>query len=188
MTRRRRLLRTVTAVLLFGCAKAETARQADTTLVAVPTPDAPPSTDSVATIAAFERRVAAIERDTARMDRTQTPLTLGAGTTGRLTAWRVGPVWRRLRVEAEGPGFRSLDNYWFSDGIFLGARLELVRPKRKPAVDVVWFRGPSLYRWTDADGRHLTPEARSTQFEVQMMRARLDSLLHLLDTARTPTR
>lgn len=188
MTQRRRMLRLLTAMMLSGCAKAESAPMAETTLVPMPAADTPPSTDSAATIAAFERRVAAIERDTARMNKVQASVALGASTTGLLTGWRVGPVWRRLRVAADGPGFRSLDNYWLSDGIFLGARLEVARPKGKPDVDVIWFRGPSLYRWTDADGRHLTPDARSTQFQVQMMRARLDSLLHLLDATQAPAR
>lgn len=148
-------------------------------------------TDSAATIAAFEQRAAAIDQDTIRMRRTQTPVNFGAGSAGTLTAWRAGPVWRRLRVEMVGVGFHSTDDYWLSDGAFLGARLEMVRPNRKPAVDVVWFRGPALYRWTDAAGRRLAPDARSTQFEVRMMRARLDSLLRLLDAddaARPATR
>jgi hypothetical protein len=58
-------------------------------------------------------------------------------------------------------------------------------------VDQVWFRDRELYRWTDADGRHLEAEARSTQFQVRMMRARFDSLLarlSALDAVRTGAR
>lgn len=125
------------------------------------------------------------------MNRTEKPVSFGASTSGHVTAWRAGPVWRRLRVEADGPGFRSTDDYWLSNGVFLGARLELVRPDRATAVDQLWFRDGALYRWTDPSGRHLNPEARSTQYEVQRMRARFDSLLSIVsadDAIRTPTR
>ncbi len=152
---------------------------------------APPATDSAATIALFASRVAAIEADTILMEQTQKPITLGAGSAGLLTAWRAGPVWRRLRVEGQGTGFRTVDNYWLSDGVFLGARLEVIRPGRRPGVDEIWFRDRQLYRWTDAAERHLDPAARSTQFLVQMMTARLDSLLQVLaadDALRMPER
>lgn len=157
------------------------------TVVSVP----PPTSDSAATIALFESRVAAIEADTIVMEQTQKPITLGAGSTGLLTAWRAGPVWRRLRVEGEGTGFRTLDNYWLSDGVFLGARLEVSRPGRRPAVDEIWFHDRELYRWIDPGGRHLDPAARSTQLEVRMMMTRLDRLLRVLtadDAIRTPAR
>ena len=177
--------------LLAACAgESNPARDADaahgTTLATVP-----PPRDSVATLAWFRQRVAEIESDTAAMTRTEKPVSLGAGTSGLVTAWRAGPVWRRLRVEADGPGFRSTDDYWLSNGVFLGARLEVVRPDRPTAVDQLWLRDGALYRWTDPSGRHLNPEARSTQYEVQRMRARFDSLLSIVaadDAIRKPTR
>jgi hypothetical protein len=152
---------------------------------------APPAADTAAVITWFQRRVSAIRRDTMHMERVEQPISLGAGSAGLLTAWRAGPVWRRVRVEGEGTGFRSVDDYWLSDGVLLGARLEVTRPGRKPEVDEVWFRDRQFYRWTDADGRHLGAEARSTQFQVRMMRARFDSLLarlSALDAVRTGTR
>jgi hypothetical protein len=148
-------------------------------------------TDSAATIADFETRAARIDAESARLSRSERPVAIGAGAAGVLTAWRDGTVWKRVRVEASGTGFRSVDNYWLDDGVFLGARLEVVRPGRRPAVDRVWFRGDRLYRWTNAAGRHLEPDARSTQYEVLMLRARLDSLLHALaadDMVRRPSR
>ncbi len=151
----------------------------------------PSPRDSAATLAWFGQRVAAIERDTAAVNRTEKPVSLGAGTSGLVTAWRTGPVWRRLRVEADGPGFRSTDDYWLSNGVLLGARLELMRPDRPTAVDQLWFRDGALYRWTDPSGRRLNPDARSTQYEVQRMRARFDSLLRIVsadDAIRRPTR
>ena len=84
-------------------------------------------------------------------------------------------------MKGNGTAFRTSDTYWFSNGALLGAELTLVRSGRRPAVDRVWFRDRTLYRWTDAEGRHLESAARSTQYEVQMMRARLDSLLRVLD-------
>ncbi len=156
---------------------------------AVPLPPSP--LDSVAMLAWFAQRVAAIEQDTLVLDRTEKPVALGARTTGLLTAWRAGPVWRRLRIQAEGPGFRSSDDYWLSNGVFLGARLEMMRRDRPAEVDRLWFRDGALYRWTDPSGRRLNPAARSTQYEVQRMRARFDSLLSIVtadDAMRKPTR
>jgi hypothetical protein len=169
--------------LLLGCRPGDAPPRAATPAATVETPPAadPLPTDTAATIAAYEARVARIEQDTVAMTQTQKPIALGAGSSGLLSAWRAGPVWRRLRVEAEGAGFRTRDDYWFGDGVLLGARLEVSRPGRRPAVDRVWFRNQALYRWTDAAGRHLNPEARSTQFEVRMMRARLDTLLQRLN-------
>ena len=84
-------------------------------------------------------------------------------------------------MDGNGAAFRTGDTYWFSNGVLLGAELSLARIGRKPAVDRVWFRNRALFRWTDGEGRRLEPAARSTQYEVQMMRARLDSLLRVLD-------
>ncbi len=177
--------RGVLAALLLAvvaCARqdgAATPKAADTVAAAAIVEPSP--TDTAATIQAFEARVAQIERDTAVMDQVQKPISLGAGTDALLSAWRAGPVWKRLRVEASGTGFHSVDDYWLSDGVFLGARLEMIRDGRKPSVEQVWFRDQRLYRWTDAAGRHPNPAARSTQYEVTMLRARLDTLLRRLD-------
>ena len=123
----------------------------------------------------------AIDRDTLRLERTRRFIALGAGTSGVLTAWRDGNIWQRLHVDGNGATFRTRDTYWFSNGVLLGAELSTARVGGMPAVDRVWFRHRALYRWTDAKGRHLEPTARSTQYEVQMMRARVDSLLRVLD-------
>jgi hypothetical protein len=141
----------------------------------------PPTTDTAATLVWFAQRAAAIERDTARLQQTQRTISLGAGAIGLLRSWRVGPVWRRLRVEGQGEGFRTTDDYWFDHGVLLGARLELHRGDARPAVDEIWFRTNALYRWTDAAGRSLNPDARSTQFAVQMLLARLDTLVTYLN-------
>lgn len=150
-------------------------------------PRIPPPADSAATIAGYELRVAQIERDTGRFERVVQPIALGAGTSGLLTAWRAGRIWQMLRVDGAGPAFHSRDTYWFAEGAFLGARLEMQRTDRRPAVDQIWFRDRAFYRWQDPAGRHLDPHARSTQYEVQMMQARLDTLLSVL-TASELTR
>lgn len=177
------------AVTLAACTRAEerpdrqTARDHSTDPVVVS------PRDTGATLAGMARSVATIERDTAVMEVTQRPVALGAGTHGLLTGWRTGPVWRRLRVESEGPQFTAVDDYWYSNGAFLGATLTLRRVRRAAAIDSVWFRNGSLYRWTDAAGRTLNPDARSTTYQVQMMQARLDTLLKLLsanDAVRRP--
>jgi hypothetical protein len=67
----------------------------------------------------------------------------------------------------------------------------MLRRDRPGEVDLVWFRDGALYRWTDPSGRRLNPAARSTQYEVQRMRARFDSLLSIVaadDAIRQPTR
>lgn len=180
-----------TLTFLAACAGDAAPPPATDTAIGAARPQIPSPGDSDATLAWFAQRAAAIERDTIAMDKTQRPTSLGAGAAGLVTAWRAGPVWRRLRVEGEGAGFRSVDDYWLSDGVFLGARLEIIRPGRRATVDSLWFRDRALYRWTDPGGRHLNPDARSTQYEVQMMRARLDSLLRLVsadDARRKPQR
>lgn len=180
-----------TLSLVAACARDAAPPAAAATAVGTAQPEVPSPRDSAATLAWFEQRVAAIERDTIAMDKTQKPMSLGAGAAGLVTAWRAGPVWRRLRVEGNGAGFRSVDDYWLSNGVFLGARLEIIRPGRRAAVDQLWFRDRALYRWTDPSGRHLNPDARSTQYEVRTMRARLDSLIRLVsadDAIRKPLR
>lgn len=154
-----------------------------------PVPVSPRDTSGM--LAEMARAVRTIERDTAGMEVTQRPVALGAGTHGLVTGWRTGPVWRRLRVENEGPQFTSVDDYWLSNGAFLGATLTVHRPKQRAAIDSVWFRNGSLYRWTDAAGRTLNPDARSTKYLVQMLQARRDTLLQILsanDAVRQPQR
>jgi hypothetical protein len=173
--------------LVASCTGAERAPapKAATTdsAIAVPVATLPPASDSVATIAALQLTADAIERDSARFDVIATPLALGAGADALVTAWRLGNVWTRVRVEGEGAGFRTTDNYWLNDGVLMGARLAIVRDGRRPAIDQVWFRDRALYRWTDAAGRRLNPAARSTQYEVRMLRARFDTLMRRLTTA-----
>jgi hypothetical protein len=140
-----------------------------------------PSADSAAMLDSLTGMAHRIDRDTLRLERKQTAIALGAGTSGTLTAWRVGRIWRRLHLDSDASAFRTSDTYWFDNGVLFGAQLELTRSRRKAAVDSVWFRNRELYRWTDAEGRHLEGAARSTQYEVQMLRARLDSLLRTLD-------
>ena len=154
-------------------------------------PPRTPAADSAAILDSFAKITHAIDLDTARFERTQKPITLGAGTPGVLSAWRAGRIWQRVHVNANGDSFRTADTYWFSNGALLGAQLELMRVGRKSAVDHIWFRDRALYRWTDAAERRLEPAARSTQYEVRMMRARLDSLLRVLerdDIVRHPRR
>ena len=177
---------------MAGCSQAEPTPQPSTTAAAaMQVAPRTPAADSAAILDSFAKLAHAIDLDTARFERTQKPVTLGAGTRGDATAWRAGRIWQRLHVNANGDSFRTADTYWFSNGALLGAQLELMRAGLKPAVDRVWFRDRMLYRWTDAAGRRLEPAARSTQYEVLMMRARLDSLLRVLehdDIVRHPRR
>ncbi len=179
-------------VLVVGCSKAPvpaSARQEEGIVLAHGEP--PATGDSAAMLAWFARQAAVIDADTLRVTRSEHTLALGASTAASLTAWRDGAIWTRLRVETRGPGFQSYDDYWLRYGVLLGAQLTVLRPGRRAAVDRIWFRDMALYRWTDASGDHLNPAARSTQYEVQMMRTRFDSLVHILssdDLARPPAR
>lgn len=121
-----------------------------------------------------------VDADTTRMESFRRPLELGAGSTATLTAWRSDSAWQRVRVDAEGAGFRTSDTYWLHGGALVAARLEMVRPDGPAAVEQVWFRGGELYRWTDAQQRPLAPEAQSTITEVEMLRARLRRILAAL--------
>jgi hypothetical protein len=173
------------ASLLIACTTGDNAsRAAGTaradTLVAARESVAPSAKDSVATLALLEQQVQAIERDTIRMDRRQVSTTLGAGTRGVVTGWRVGPVWRRIAVRGRGENFGTDDTYWLASGQLLGARLSVTRPKGKPVVDSVWFRERRLYRWIDPERRHLNVTSRSTQYQVTMLRNTLDSLIMAL--------
>ena len=174
---------TLVVAIAAGCSRTEkgSPAAASTAHAVVAAPPLAPAADSAARIDSLAKIAGAIDRDTLRLQRKRKPITLGAGTNGVLTAWRDGNIWQRLHVDGNGAAFRTRDTYWFSNGVLLGAELSLARFGGKPAVDRVWFRNRALYRWTDAEGRHLEPAARSTQYEVQMMRARLDSLLRVLD-------
>jgi hypothetical protein len=173
--------------LAAGCTGAERSPRSRATapdsIFAIAVAALPPASDSVATLAALQLRADAIEHDSARFDVVATPLALGAGANALVTAWRLGNVWTRVRVEGEGAGFRTTDSYWLTDGVLMGARLAIVRDGRRPAIDQVWFRDGALYRWTDAAGRRLNPSARSTQYEVRMLRARFDTLMRRLTAA-----
>lgn len=124
--------------------------------------------------------VARVDADTTRMTRIQAQLEQTAGANGLLTAWRADSVWQRLHIDATGAGFQTSDTYWLHDGTLVAARLELVRPQQPPAVERVWFRGADIYRWVDAQGRHLGRDAQSTKTEVQMLRDRVARIVSAL--------
>jgi hypothetical protein len=172
-------------LVLAGCrgAESEQKKRASASAEAVRVAPRSAAADSAAILDSFARIVRAIDNDSLRFERRQQPVTLGAGTSGVLTSWRLGRIWQRLHVDGAGEAFHTRDTYWFSNGALLGAQLELSRTGRKPLLDHVWFRNNAVFRWTDAEGRWLLPAARSTQYEVQMLRARLDTLLQTL--ART---
>ena len=130
--------------------------------------------------------MAAVDRDTTRMDVVTRSIDLGAGARGMMTAWRAGRAWQRVRLESRGEGFVTTDTYWLHDGLCVAARLESVRPDERPKVERIWFRDSTLYRWTDAAGRRMERDARSTQSEVGMLRTRLDRALQQLDTVPAP--
>jgi hypothetical protein len=111
------------------------------------------------------------------MTRVETAVPLGAGATGTLVGWRLGPVWRRLTLTSVGDGFSATDIYWLQHGVFLGASLTLQRPGKPPATDEVWFRNGAVYVWIDAQKRRLNTDSRSTQYEAEQMNARRDSLI-----------
>ncbi len=174
--------------LTSGCAPADPA-----------TPPAPPiaaqrlrlptgSTDEGATLDSLTAFTARVDADTARMPSIRRQLELGAGTTGLLTAWRSDAEWQRLHVAADGAGFSTRDTYWLHDGALVGARLEIHRPGQPVAFEHVWFRRGALFRWVDAAGRPLNPEARSTQSEVDMLRSRFDRIVQALPMANSEPR
>ena len=160
---------------------------------AAPTPPAdpplPPARDTAATLAELARRTAAIDADTATMSRSSHPIDLGAGTTGVLHAWRAGPVWRRLRLEGDGDGFTTIETYWLGTAGPLKARQETVRPGETPRIETIWFRDSLPYRWLDADGRTLTLQSRSTEYQADGLRTRLADLMQVVidtGTAQPP--
>ncbi len=178
-------------LVVAACSKAPLPASARQDSVVIAPVEPPAAGDSTAMLAWFEQQAAAIDADTLRVARSEHPLALGAGTAGALTAWRDGAIWTRLRVETRGPGFQSNDDYWLRYGVLLGARLTVLRPGRRAAVDHIWFHDMALYRWTDDSGDHLNPAARSTQYEVDRMRTRFDSLMHILsadELTRRPVR
>jgi hypothetical protein len=171
----------LTIALVAGCSPQPSPAREPTDTTALARASAPAPDDSAAMLVWFERQAAAIDTDTLRLARSARPLALGAGAAGTMTAWRDGRIWTRAHVETRGAGFQSADTYWLRNGVLLGARLSLLRPGRKPAVDRIWFRDRTLYRWTNASGERLNPAARSTQYELRTFRARYDSLFALLD-------
>ncbi len=114
------------------------------------------------------------------MTRTSRPIDLGAGTTGVLLAWRAGPVWRRLRLEGSGPGFTTVETYWLGTAGPIGVRQETIRTGESPRIETIWFRDSVPYRWIDADGRRLSLQSRSTEYQVTSLRTRLTDLLQVL--------
>lgn len=143
-------------------------------------PPLPPAGDSGAVLAALVTRMSTIDRDTQAMHRAERTIDLGAGAMGVLVAWRSGTVWRRLQLQGSDSTFRRLEQYWLNGSGLIAARQELARPNEQAKVDSIWFRDGKLYRWVDAERRHLNGEARSTQYEVEMLRKRLDDLLEVL--------
>lgn len=140
--------------------------------------------DTTATLAELQAFTSRIDRDTSRMRVRAAVVDAGAGATDSVTAWRVGGIVQRLRVTTTGATFRSSDVYWLADGALVGARLETTRSGNKPRLDTIWFHNTKLYRWIDADRRSLNAESRSTEYEVEGLRARLDRLLAAVaDTA-----
>ncbi len=136
--------------------------------------------DTAATLAQLGQFIAAVDRDTARMQRVTQPVDLGAGAVGTVTAWRAAGAWQRVHLDVTGDGFHTSDIYWLHDGACVGARLESLRTGAASKVEQVWFRDSTLYRWTDAAGRRLHRDARSTRFEVSMLRTRLRRVLQQL--------
>ena len=166
--------------LLVGCAASDDTSR--TPLHITPATLTLPASarDSNATLDSLTAFTARVDADTTRMIRIQRQLELGAGSTALLTAWRAGTVWQRLRVDATGTGFWSSDTYWLHHGAVVGAKLTMVRPDQPPAIERVWFRKATLYRWVDSRARRLAVDAQSTKTGVEMLRARLDRVVQQL--------
>lgn len=176
-------------VLLAGCggstveeAKATPMDRPHLAPVALTLPSA--SRDSSATLDTLASFTARVDGDTARMERVELAVELGAGATGTLTAWRADSVWQRIHLVAGDSAFRTTDTYWLHDAKPVVARLASQRPQQQPTVEQVWLRDGQLYRWVDARGRHLSPEAQSTRTEVEMLTARVARLLDALPAAQ----
>jgi hypothetical protein len=176
----RRVARGAALAMLAGCGSAEE--------MATPTPPPAPAVlilpsnarDSTATLDSLTAFIGRVDADTMRMDRVRDAVDLGAGASGTLTAWRADSTWQRIHLAAGGTGFTSSDIYWLYDGALVAARLEISRPDQPPAVETIWFRSGRLYRWTDAAGRRLSAESRSTKVEVEMLLARVNRMLSAL--------
>lgn len=145
----------------------------------------PAAQDSAGTLLAFQQRASELTGDSASMQAVEASIAFGAGVTGTGVGWRTGSAWRRVRVVSTGERFRTVDEYWFSRGSLMGARLEMQRDSVPAEIDSVWFRDGRLYRWTDRDGRHLNRTSRSTESEVEMLHARLDAVLRTLKDANS---
>lgn len=136
-----------------------------------------PSTDRGRTIAALAQLTREIDADTARLSATRHMTDLGGGATGAVTVWRADSIVTRVHVAGTGEGFTSADDYWMRGTVLIAAHLVTARAGRPPAEDRVWFRNGALYQWIDADGERLEPAARSTAFELEMLRSRLTRVL-----------
>jgi hypothetical protein len=178
----------VALLLMVGACSTSQPSATDSTSIRTAAPQVEVSpTDSIATIASMTRRAEAIDRDTAALQRVARPLTIGAGAGGTVVGWRAGPVWHRVRVESIGDRFQARDDFWLENGVLLGARLDFTRDGKRHDVDSIWFRDRRLYRWTDAEGRHLNRSSRSTVYQTEALRARLDTLIHALSVDATAT-
>jgi hypothetical protein len=141
---------------------------------------APDSRDTAATLAWLDSAIVQLDADTLRMARVERTRDPGAGATGVVIGWTLGPVLRRIREEVRGSGFRTLDDYWYVDGSLSRVRLRAERPGRPASEDQVWFRGGRVYQWRDPSGRMLNRGSQSTQSEADMLRAHAESLVALL--------
>ena len=178
----RRQIAAYCLALLIGCAASDD--------ISPPPPMTPETLtlpasarDSNATLDSLDAFTARVDADTTQMIRIQRQLELGAGSTALVTAWRADTVWQRLRVDATGTDFRSSDTYWLHHGAVVGAELTMIRPDQQPAIERVWFRGATLYRWVDSRARRLAVDAQSTKTEVEMLRARIDRVVQQLPAA-----
>lgn len=173
--------------LLVGCAASDDTSLPPPPIVSTTLTLPASARDSNATLDSLTAFTARVDADTTQMIRIQRQLELGAGSTALLTAWRADTVWQRLRVDATGTGFQSSDTYWLHHGALVGAELTMIRPGQPPAIERVWFRGATLYRWVDSRARKLAVDARSTKTEVEMLRARIDRVVQQLPAAKEST-
>lgn len=175
----------VLAACITGCgATADTpARRAATIIMEPVALRLAAPRDTAATLQEMERFIAAVDRDTTRMEVMTRPVDIGADARGTARAWRIGRSWQRVQLDAGGAGFHTTDTWWLHEGAGVAARLESVRPNERPEVDHIRFRDSTLYRWTDASGRILNRDARSTRYQVDALRARLTRVLQQLDAS-----
>lgn len=143
-----------------------------------------PARDRRRTIAALKELTREIDADTARLVATRHTTDLGAGARGLVTIWRSDSTLTRVHVAGTGKGFTSSDAYWMRDTVLIAAHLVTTRRRERPRVDHVWFRNGELYEWIAADGEHLEPAARSTVYQLRMLRSRLSRVLEADGTGR----